>query len=65
MPDAIVRAEEQYGNTYFLNNNKESIYLSDFSQLSFSAGVILGYAEYLDHSADNNLGYINELNSLS
>ena len=70
LPDAIVRMEEQYGNTYFLNNNKESIYLSDISHLSFSAGVIpsfvaVGYAEYLDHSIDNNLGYINELNSLS
>ncbi|MDY4445247.1 alpha/beta fold hydrolase [Campylobacter sp.] len=70
LPDAIVRMEEQYGNTYFLNNNKESIYLSDISHLSFSAGVIpsfvaVVYAEYLDHSIDNNLGYINELNSLS
>ena len=70
LPDAIARMEEQYGNTYFLNNNKESIYLSDISHLSFFAGVIpsfaaVGYAQYLDHSADNNLGYINELNSLS
>ncbi|MCI7104029.1 MAG: hypothetical protein MR927_07580, partial [Campylobacter sp.] len=27
--------------------------------------VAVGYAQYLDHSVDNNLGYINELNSLS